>query len=1016
VSRLVLAAACQAQAAELVHPADLRPGLVATYRDGSPRPVAVVRLEPTLALVLDTGEAPHPRLAPEEGTVRWQGYLSVLRAGSYRFRARVRGRFRLAIGSREVLSAEATTESLREGPEVRLEPGPQPLVAEFTRVPGAAQLEVSWQGPGFHEEPLPGDALRHLPRQRPEQLAEDAAIDQGRFLVEEHACAACHRPAANDRPGAGLAQRQGPDLSAVGSRVHAGWTYRWLEEPQQLRPGAVMPQMFSDDEAGRAERYAVARYLASLGGPAPHDRTDPRQTQPRAERGRRLFAAIGCTACHPRPEDKNAPPRENDLYPSSLSSFLRPPSSFPLPGLGAKTTPSRLAAYLQNPLAVDPSGRMPHMLLQGHEALDLATYLCQDGSPDRDLPAVPNRQQFVSAIERIVPGAERQAFARLPEEQRWLDLGQRLVIHKGCAHCHRIAPGGKPLLSPPARASFADLTRPIVHDRGCLATDPLRRGAAPRFGLKESERGSIRRFLAVAAQGPGSPAPAHAARVTLERFNCLACHSRDGEGGLTPELVEELRRYEKAENAEAVTPPPLTGVGHKLRTPWLRQVLTQAARARPWMGLRMPQFGEANVGRLPEGLAILEGTRPDDRVHAVSLSPATIEAGRRLVGKNAFGCISCHDLAGIPNHGTRGPDLASMNQRVRYDWYLRWLEQPQRMQPGTRMPGVFSDGTSPLPGVLRGSAVAQAEAMWAYLSLGPNLPLPEGLEPPRGLVLTVKDRPTILRTFLPEAGTRAIAVGYPGGISVAFDAATCRLAYAWSGNFLDASGVWNDRGGSPARLLGARFWTAPPGCPWAVAASPDPPDFSARLRDPAYGAHLPEGEVDDGPRQIAFHGYTTDPAGRATFRYRIEAASAAATAVSEQPRPLHSRAGHGVRRELTVTAPSRHTVWLLAGRTGREPRLIDDRGTPQALDLKKGNAEVVPAGRRLVLPQEGVRALVLALPVAPSGARWQLRRTAGGWEALVRLPAGAGEMRLALDVWAPYRDDPALLHELVTTP
>ena len=34
-----------------------------------------------------------------------------------------------------------------------------------------------------------------------------------------------------------------------------------------------------------------------------------------------------------------------------------------------------------------------------------------------------------------------------------------------------------------------------------------------------------------------------------------------------------------------------------------RQVLTGAGRARPWMGLRMPQFGADHVGKLPEALA-----------------------------------------------------------------------------------------------------------------------------------------------------------------------------------------------------------------------------------------------------------------------------------------------------------------------------------------------------------------------------------------------------------------------------
>src|SRR5438105_1253224 len=164
-------------------------------------------------------------------------------------------------------------------------------------------------------------------------------------------------------------------------------------------------------------------------------------------------------------------------------------------------------------------------------------------------------------------------------------------------------------------------------------------------------------------------------------------------------------------------------------------MLTQAGRARPWMGLRMPQFGDKNVGHLPEAFAALEGTDPDDSVHRASRNAGTIDASRRLVGKQALGCTSCHDLAGVPNSGTRGPDLASMTDRVRYDWYRRWLEQAPRMQPGTRMPSVFTEGKSTMESILGGNGDAQAEVMWAYLSLGAGLPLPEGMEPPKGLIL-----------------------------------------------------------------------------------------------------------------------------------------------------------------------------------------------------------------------------------------------------------------------------------------
>src|SRR5678816_2453259 len=74
--------------------------------------------------------------------------------------------------------------------------------------------------------------------------------------------------------------------------------------------------------------------------------------------------------------------------------------------------------------------------------------------------------------------------------------------------------------------------------------------------------------------GAGTPAPTHAARVALRRFNCLNCHSRDGEGGIATELANEMRLLEKAENADDVRPPLLAGLGHKSRTSWLQSVLT----------------------------------------------------------------------------------------------------------------------------------------------------------------------------------------------------------------------------------------------------------------------------------------------------------------------------------------------------------------------------------------------------------------------------------------------------------
>ena len=533
--------------------------------------------------------------------------------------------------------------------------------------------------------------------------------------------------------------------------------------------------------------------------------------------------------------------------------------------------------------------------------------------------------------------------------------------------------------------------------------------------MPEADRKALLAFLAEGVQGAGSPSPMHTGRVALKRFNCLACHNRTGEGGLTQELMDELRRFEKAENAEAVSPPPLTGVGHKLRSSWMKQVLTQAGRARPWMGLRMPQFGEANVGLMPQALAALEGEQPDDTVHREPLTPARIATGRRLVGKQAFGCISCHDIAGVANSGTRGPDLAFMNQRVRYAWYRRWLQEAQRMQPGTRMPTVFPDGHSTITDVESGDADVQAADIWAYLSLGKGLPLPEGLEPPKGMVLTVKDRPVVIRSFMPEAGSRAIAAGYPGEVSTAFDAATCRLAYAWSGTFLDVSPVWGDRGGHPAKVLGSVFWNAPAVCPLAITTSTEPPDFAARAKDPAYGARAPEGTFYAGTPQVRFKGYELDARGAPTYHYQIDPEEAHPLEVSERAEPLHSAAAAGLGRHLTLSVPATATAWLFAAQAGAEPQLLDAQGSPVKLELASGSAEAPAAGRFLVLPQGGERPVVLAVKEAPEGSQWVLRRQGNSWEALLRLPAPSKDatVKLGLHVWSPYRNDPDLLQALV---
>jgi cytochrome c551/c552 len=989
--------------AQAVDADDLRPGLIATYRDPArERPVEVVRLEPTPAVSLGAGEAAHPRLSAAGGSARWDGYVKVLRAGPYRFAATLRGKVRVTVAGKPVLEGESSAAApvTVEGAEVSLTAGALPVLVEFTRLPGPARMELRWWTPFSRDEPPAFDQFGHLPPQAGPAFNRDRLADQGRLVAEEHGCVNCHRPAASDKLALGLTSRQGPDLRQVGGRVYAGWLYRWLLDPHALRPATVMPRLFAGDEAGRTEAYAVARYLTSLGGPLKPVPafTLSKEENRSADRGRETFVRVGCVACH-----RDATPAQA----ADAPSFYDTPTTYPLGTVGNKMTPDRLAAYLSNPHATDPGGRMPNMLLQGTEATDLARFLGRSRDLDfsANLPDAPAAERQQAAWKRLKPTDEdEKAFRKLSDGARWVELGRRLATAKGCANCHQTEPAVKPLAAP----ALAGIRH--TDGKGCLAAKPT--APTPVYGLSAPQREAVAAFLDRGLDGAGSPAPTFQAHAAVNRFGCLNCHQRDGQGGLSVELTEQLRRSEKAENQDAVTPPPLTGVGHKLRTPWLKQVLTGGGRARPWMGLRMPQYGEANVGFLAVALCQAEGSAADDTVYQPKLTTAAVSAGRQLIGRGGFSCVSCHDIAGQPNSGTRGPDLATTTQRVRHDWYRRWLEQPQRMQPGTRMPTVFPDGRSPLAAVLGGSADAQAEAMWAYCSLGPGLPLPEGLEPPKGLVVAVKDRPELLRTFLPEAGSRGIAVGYPEGVSVAFDAATCRLAYAWSGNFLDASPVWNNRGGAPAKLLGPRFWTAPPGPPWAVTSSAEPPDFADRARDPAFGGPPPEGRLFHGDRRLHFDGYAVGPDGRPTFRYRIDGDGdgEGTLAVRESVQPLRSPVASGLVRRFALEVPAGRSAWLLVAESGR---LLRPLGSQPGGSGPPG-PRPIPASMPWAVPQDDGRVMVLSVPSAPAGARWKLRPTANGWQVLLGLPASpeASKREVAVQVWVVPRDEPALIKEV----
>ncbi|HEY6979280.1 MAG TPA: hypothetical protein VH396_23450, partial [Chitinophagaceae bacterium] len=66
--------------------------------------------------------------------------------------------------------------------------------------------------------------------------------------------------------------------------------------------------------------------------------------------------------------------------------------------------------------------------------------------------------------------------------------------------------------------------------------------------------------------------------------------------------------------------------------------------------------------------------------------------------------------------------------------------------------------------------------------------------------------PYLYHVFIEGASPAAIAVHLPNDLSYCWDAGTCRLAFAWKGDFLDMSPLWKGHADTSAKILGDIFY------------------------------------------------------------------------------------------------------------------------------------------------------------------------------------------------------------------
>ncbi len=529
-------------------------------------------------------------------------------------------------------------------------------------------------------------------------------LDLGRQLIVDLGCTACH---ASDHPSPRALPGVGPSLVGIAAKTSPAWTHRWLEAPRAVRPTTRMPHFFDlgDTSAeGRPDVFAGRRQateiraaeiravvdtlwqLSRLDAYAPPPAGEP-------EAGRALFEAVGCRGCHLLGSEADSPASPEQRHGPHLA------------GTGSKVTAGWLYNWLLSPRVYSKDTPMPSLRLDEREAADLTAYLMTRRDPaweDLSLPAIDaeTRDRMVlSALARGDTLEQSQArLDRMSERDKNIYLGERTIARYGCTGCHEIAGLEQ---TPAIGPTLAEVSLEL---RGALAVPSRGPGARgrwqasshrPAYRLSDDEAKAVTVALLGlaenhATQDEQTVTLARGRRV-LARYNCRGCHRIEGRGGLDATV--------RATSPDDIPPdgisPDLADVGARLNASWLYAYLSDPGRVkvRPWLETRMPTFGlsEAENNALVRYFAV----RNDHSLFA-GQPPAPRPEVDVAVGRVVFGMLQCGDCHHSGHEESSMPGLAPpyglASERLRPDWVIAWILDPERWLPGTQMPASFLPG------------------------------------------------------------------------------------------------------------------------------------------------------------------------------------------------------------------------------------------------------------------------------------------------------------------------------------
>ncbi|MBI4326075.1 MAG: cytochrome c [Chloroflexi bacterium] len=169
------------------------------------------------------------------------------------------------------------------------------------------------------------------------------------FLACDARCLSCHS-------FAGQGGTYAPELASEGSRLNKDWLVRYLQAPDIIRP---LSQQMPKFNLAEEEAATVAAFMEKNGRDAriPENIPGGPVTSAELQRGRELYKAKGCFACHSIGE--------------GAGGVVGPA----LEGVGTRLQPGYIWYHLKHPHAINPYSAEPDYRLTDEEARVLAAYL-----------------------------------------------------------------------------------------------------------------------------------------------------------------------------------------------------------------------------------------------------------------------------------------------------------------------------------------------------------------------------------------------------------------------------------------------------------------------------------------------------------------------------------------------------------------------------------------------------------------------------------------------------------------